>query len=247
MNKTALITGGTGGIGTAICRALADQGIDVAASYLAGIDDIDTWQKNQQADGYNFHCVAGDVADFDSAQQMVADATEALGKIDILVNGAGITRDAILRRMKFEQWDQVIRTNLDSVFNVSKAVLPAMSKLRWGRIINIASINGQKGQAGQTNYAAAKAGMHGFTMSLAQEVAKQNITVNTISPGYVATPMLDAMPTKVVNQLIADIPIGRLAQPDEIAWTIEFLINEKAAFITGADIAVNGGMYMSWF
>lgn len=245
MTKTALITGGTGGIGTAICRRLADNGYQVAASYLAGIDDIDAWQTQQQTAGYHFHCVAGDVADFDSAQTMVTQAERALGHIDVLVNGAGITRDALLRRMKVEQWQAVLRTNLDSVFNVSKAVLPLMSKRRWGRIINIASVNGQRGQAGQTNYAAAKAGMHGFTMSLAQEVARQGITVNTISPGYVNTAMLQTLSPKILATLIEAIPVGRLAEPEEIAWAVQFLADDQAGYITGANLAINGGMYMS--
>lgn len=244
MSKVVLVTGGTGAIGTAVCRALADCDLQVIASYLDGIDDVESWQQSQIEAGYDFKTVAGDVADFDSAQAMVKAASELFGSIDVLVNCAGITRDALLRRMKFEQWDAVMRTNLDSVFNVTKAVLPLMSKRRWGRIINISSINGQKGQAGQTNYAAAKAGMHGFSMSLAQEVARQGITVNTISPGYVATPMVEQMPQKVIDGLIADIPLGRLAQPEEIAWAVQFLVDDKAAFVTGANIAVNGGMHM---
>ena len=242
--RVALITGGTGGIGTAICRALADKGCKVVASWLEGVDNGPAWQAAQKADGYDFFIAEGDVSDFDKAAAMVASAVEQAGPIDILVNCAGITRDATLKKMKHEQWDAVIRSNLDSVFNVTKHVVDSMLERGFGRIVNIASVNGQKGQFGQCNYAAAKAGMHGFTMSLAQETARKGVTVNTVSPGYVATSMVMAIPEDIRNKLIAQIPVGRLGDPDEIAWAVSFLADEKSGFVTGMNLAINGGMHM---
>jgi acetoacetyl-CoA reductase len=242
--RVVLVTGGTGGIGTAICRAFADQGHRVVASWLKGVDDGPAWQAQQKNSDYNFFIAEGDVSDFDQAAAMVASAQAQAGGIDILVNCAGITRDSTLKKMNKDQWHSVISSNLDSVFNVTKHVLDGMLERNFGRIINIASINGQKGQFGQANYAAAKAGMHGFTMSLAQEVAKKGITVNTVSPGYVGTKMVMAVPEDIRNKIIAQIPVGRLATPEEIAHAITFLAAENSGFITGMNLAINGGQHM---
>ena len=242
--RVALVTGGTGGIGTEICKALADQGHKVVASWLAGIDDGEGWVAKMKAEGYEFEIAEGNVANFDAATAMVKEAESKVGPIDILVNCAGITRDSTLRKMQYEQWDAVIRSNLDSVFNVTKQVIGGMIERKFGRVINISSVNGQKGQFGQVNYSASKAGMHGFTMSLAQEVARKGVTVNTISPGYIATQMMNTLKEDVLNGIIAQIPVGRLGKPDEIAWVVGFLTDERSAFITGANIAINGGLHM---
>jgi len=242
--RVALVTGGTGGIGTEICKALANAGHQVAASWLAGVDDGEGWQAKQKADGFDFVIAEGNVADFAAATTMVKEAETKLGPIDILVNCAGITRDGLMHKMVEEQWNSVIHTNLDSVFNVTRAVITGMRTRKFGRIINISSVNGQKGQIGQTNYSAAKAGMHGFTMALAQESARKGITVNTISPGYVATNMVAAMGEKMIKAMVSQIPVGRLGKPEEIARVVTFLAAEESSFITGANIAINGGMYM---
>lgn len=242
--KVALVTGGVGEIGTAICRALADKGYKVAAGWLEGVDDGSAWQTTQKEAGYDFAIAAGDVSKFEDAEAMVKAVEAELGPIDILVNCAGITKDGTLRRMQPDQWNAVIDVNLSSVFNVTKQVIDGMTKRGFGRVINISSVNGQKGQMGQTNYAAAKAGMHGFTMSLAQEVASKGVTVNSVSPGYVATDMVMRVPEKAREKIIAQIPAGRLAKPEEIAWTVAFLSDEQSAYITGANLAVNGGLHM---
>lgn len=244
-DKVALVTGGTGGIGTAICKALAEKGCRVAASWLAGVDNGEAWQAARKAEGFDFTIVEGDVSQFEAAENMVNTVTQQLGPVDILVNCAGITRDAFLHKMDKAQWDAVLRSNLDSVFNMTRQVITPMRERGFGRIINISSINGQKGQIGQANYSASKAGVHGFTMALAQESARKGITVNTISPGYVATAMVTSIREDILKGLIEQIPAGRLGQPEEIAWVVSFLADEKSAFITGANIAVNGGMYMS--
>lgn len=243
-NRVTLVTGGTGGIGTEICKALANMGCQVAASWLAGVDDGEAWQQNMQAAGYNFTITEGNVADFKAAATMVKAAEEKLGPIEILVNCAGITKDSFLHKMSPEQWDNVIRTDLDSVFNVTRPVIIGMRDRGFGRIINISSVNGQKGQIGQTNYSAAKAGMHGFTMALAQESARKGITVNTISPGYIDTSMVAAMGEKIIKDMTAQIPVGRLGKPEEIARVVAFLAADESGFITGANIAINGGMHM---
>jgi len=243
-NRVALVTGGTGGIGTEICKALANMGCRVAASWLAGVDDGETWQQNMQAAGYNFAIPEGNVADFEATAKMVKAVEEKLGPIEILVNCAGMTKDGFLHKMSKEQWDIVIRTDLDSVFNVTRQVINGMRDRNFGRIINISSVNGQKGQIGQTNYSAAKAGMHGFTMALAQESARKGITVNTVSPGYIATNMVAAMGEKIIKDMITQIPVGRLGTPEEIARVVTFLAADEAGFITGANIAINGGMHM---
>jgi acetoacetyl-CoA reductase len=240
--RTALVTGGTGTIGTEICRQLAAAGQRVVATCLpAEADQAKDWQATQQADGHDITVVACDLSDFDSTAAAVSEA----GDIDVLVNVAGITRDAALRKMTPEQWHAVIRSNLDSVFNATRNVIEGMLERGFGRIISISSINGQKGQFGQTNYAASKAGIHGFTMSVAQEGARKGVTANTVSPGYIESPMVNAVPEDVRNAIIAQIPRARLGRPADIARVVVFLAAEDADFITGANIPVNGGHYMS--
>lgn len=242
--RVALVTGGTGGIGTEICKALANAGCKVAATWLKGVDDGEGWLAKRKAEGFDFMIAEGDVSKFDAAAALVKEVESKLGPVDILVNGAGITKDGFFHKMKWEQWEAVMRANLDSVFNVTRQVIEGMRERKFGRIINISSVNGQKGQAGQANYSAAKAGMHGFTMALAQEGASKGITVNTVSPGYVATSMIMAIKEEVRNEILKGIPVGRFAKPEEIAWVITFLADDQSGFITGANIAINGGMHM---
>jgi len=246
IHKVALVTGGTGGIGTAICQHLYVQGITVAAAYYGGgkHEKAQTWKAKQSELGYEFTTVYADVKDDQSCNSMVSDVLKKHGKIDILVNNAGITQDAQLKNMSTEQWLTVLRTNLDSVFNVTRAVINDMVQRNYGRIINISSINAQKGQFGQVNYSAAKAGIHGFTMALAQEVARKGITVNTISPGYIATDMVMAIPEEIREKIIAQIPVGRLGKPEEIARMVTYLAASESGFITGANFALNGGQHM---
>ncbi len=243
--RVALVTGGTGGIGTAICRELARQGHKVATNFR---DEGKTkaWQDAQRAAGFDFAIAHGDVSDHAGAEKMVREVESKLGPVDILINNAGITRDTTFHKMNALQWQEVINTNLNSVFNVTRPVIDGMRNRKWGRIVQISSINGQKGQYGQANYAAAKAGMHGFTISLAQENAKFGITVNTVSPGYVGTDMVMAVPEEVRAKIVAQIPVGRLGEPDEIAYAVGFFVGEQARWITGANLAINGGQYMGW-
>ena len=243
--RVALVTGGTGGIGTAICKKLADQGHKVATNYRSE-EKAKAWQAQMKADGYDFTLVKGDVTSPEDAAAMVKKVEETLGPVDILVNNAGITRDGTFHKMKADQWSDVINTNLNSVYNVTRPVIDGMRDRKWGRIIQISSINGLKGQYGQANYAAAKAGMHGFTISLARENAKLGITVNTVSPGYVATDMVMAVPEEVRAKIAADIPTGRLGKPEEIAYAVAFLVDEQAAWITGSNLDINGGHHMGW-
>ncbi len=244
-NRIALVTGGTGGIGTALCRKLAQMGHRVATNYR---DETraKAWQKEQKAAGFDFAIVPGDVSSAESSAAMVKAVEAALGPVDILINNAGITRDTTFHKMDALQWQEVINTNLNSCFNVTRAVIDGMRARKWGRIIQISSINGQKGQYGQANYAAAKAGMHGFTISLAQENAKLGITVNTVSPGYVGTDMVMAVPEEVRAKIVAQIPVGRLGAPEEIAYAVGFFVADEAAWITGANLSINGGHYMGW-
>ena len=244
-SRIALVTGGTGGIGTAICRKLASMGHKVATNYR-NEEKARAWQASLKAAGVDVTLVAGDVASPESAAEMVAGVEAALGQVDILVNNAGITRDGTFHKMTPLQWMEVINTNLNSCYNVTRPVIEGMRERKWGRILQISSINGQKGQYGQANYAASKAGMHGFTISLAQENAKFGITVNTISPGYVATEMVMAVPEEVRAKIAAQIPVGRLGSPDEIAYAVGFFIPDEAAWITGANLSINGGHYMGW-
>jgi len=244
-SRVALVTGGTGGIGTAICKKLADMGHKVATNYR-NEEKARAWQAQMKADGYDFALVKGDVTSPDEAQAMVKEVEQTLGPVEILVNNAGITRDGTFHKMSAAQWADVINTNLNSVFNVTRPVIEGMRDRKWGRVIQISSINGLKGQYGQANYAAAKAGMHGFTISLARENAKLGITVNTVSPGYVATDMVMAVPEEVRAKIAADIPTGRLGKPEEIAYAVAFLVDEQAAWITGSNLDINGGHHMGW-
>lgn len=246
MKKNALVTGGMGGIGTAICQQFIRNGVNVIASYNRGGDHkaAELWRKEQLEQGYNIAIHYVDVADFSSCENMVKEIEDKYQSIDILVNNAGITRDVQLHKMNKIQWEEVLRTNLDSIFNVTRHVINRMINRNYGRIINISSINGQKGQFGQTNYAAAKAGIHGFTKALAQEVARKGITVNTISPGYIATPMVTAVSEEIRAKIIAQIPVGRLGTPEEIALAVIFLAAEESSFITGANLMINGGQYL---
>ncbi|ODC04489.1 beta-ketoacyl-ACP reductase [Terasakiispira papahanaumokuakeensis] len=243
MSKVAWVTGGTGGIGTGICRALHDQGFQVVAGYSNESKARD-WQGQQKAEGYDFGISQANVSDFDSVRESYADIVERFGPVAVLVNNAGITRDGTLKRMGVDQWHDVLSTNLDSVFNTSKACLDGMLAEGYGRIINISSINGEKGQFGQTNYSAAKAGMYGFTKALAQEVARKGITVNSISPGYVATDMIMKIDEPIREQIREQIPVGRFGTPEDIARAVVFLAGEEASFITGSNLSINGGQFM---
>src|SRR5881394_4327602 len=243
--RIALVTGGMGGLGEAICMKLARMGIRVVVTYSPGNNKHADWLKDMASRDYHFHAVACDVADFDSCQKMVDQVQKEVGPIDILINNAGITRDMTFKKMTQVDWHSVISTNLDSVFNVTKPVVDGMVERGWGRVINVSSVNGQKGAFGQTNYSAAKAGMHGFTKALALEVAKKGVTVNTISPGYIGTKMVMAIPQEVLDsKIIPQIPTGRLGKPDEIAGLVAYLASDEAAFVTGANIAINGGQHM---
>jgi acetoacetyl-CoA reductase len=241
--RTALVTGGTGGIGTAICSRLARSGARVVATYRDKAK-ADRWQAERRAEGLAVEVVEVDVTSFDSCRAMVERVERELGPIDILVNNAGITRDTTFRKMSKEQWDGVITSNLDSLFNVTRNVVAGMLERGFGRIINISSINGSKGQFGQVNYSAAKAGIHGFTMALAQEVARKGVTVNTVSPGYIATEMVLSVPEEIRNKIIADIPIGRMGTPEEVAYAVEFLAAPEAGLCTGSNLSCNGGQHM---
>jgi acetoacetyl-CoA reductase len=243
--RTALVTGGTGGIGSAIIRYLAKQGHRVATNYRDP-DKAEAWRKMMAAEGIEVCIVQGDVSDPVASEAMVREVEEKCGPIEILVNNAGITRDSTFHKMDYQQWADVVNTNLNSCFNVTRPVIEGMRARKWGRIVQISSINGQKGQYGQANYAAAKAGMHGFTISLAQENAKFGITVNTVSPGYVATDMVMAVPEEVRNKIEAQIPVGRLGKPEEIAHAVAFLTGDETSWMTGANLAINGGQYMGW-
>ena len=245
MSRTALVTGGMGGLGEAICIKLAALDFKVVTTFSPGNTKVDDWLKGMHAVGFAFKAYACDVTDFESARACVAAVSSEVGPVDVLVNNAGITRDMTFKRMSKGDWDAVIHTNLDSVFNMSKQVLDGMSERKWGRIINVASVNGQKGAFGQTNYAAAKAGMHGFTKALALEVAKQGVTVNTISPGYIGTKMVTAIPQEILDsKILPQIPVNRLGKPEEIAGLVAYLASDEAAFVTGANISINGGQHM---
>ena len=239
----ALVTGATGGLGTATCQKLSDDGYIVVANYRSD-EKGKQWYEENKAAGYDFIMAKGDVTDFEDVQKMLTEVKTNVGPISILVNNAGITRDTPFWKMSLTQWNEVMSTNLDSVFNTTRGVIEDMIGAGFGRIINISSVNGQRGQFGQTNYSAAKAGMHGFTKSLAMEVAKKGITVNTISPGYIATDMVMAIREDVRNKIIEQVPMGRLGGTDEIAFLVSFLASEKAAFITGANYAINGGQHV---
>ena len=239
MARVAIVTGGTRGIGRAICVALKDAGFSVAANYGGNDEAARRFSEETGIAAYKWN-----VADYDACQQGCARVAEELGNVDVLVNNAGITRDGTLIRMSQEDWQAVIDTNLGSCFNMAKAVFPGMRENRFGRIVNIGSINGQAGQYGQVNYAAAKSGIHGFTKALAQEGARYNITVNAIAPGYIDTDMVAAVPDNVLEKIIAGIPVGRLGHADEIARGVAFLVSDDATFITGSTMSINGGQHM---
>lgn len=245
--KVALVTGGMGGIGTAICQELCTKGARVLASYnrKGNHQQALAWQQQQSEKGYEIGIGYVDVSNFKSCEKLIQEGEKQCGPVDILVNNAGITEDVQCHKMHPELWEKVINTNLNSVFYVTRNVINGMMKRGYGRIINISSINGQKGQRGQVNYAAAKAGMHGFTKALALEVARNGITVNTVSPGYIATDMVMAIPEEIRDKIVTQIPVGRLGEPTEIARVVSFLASEASGFITGTNIAVNGGHYMS--
>ncbi len=250
-NKVALITGGTGGIGSAICERLYRDGFTLVANYrdfdkaIKWREEAKKWRDDQLKMGIDVKIVEGDISDYASAQRMMKEIEEEIGVVQVLVNNAGITRDTPLHKMAPEQWFDVINTNLNSVFICSRLVIEGMIAKGWGRIVSISSVNGQKGQFGQTNYATAKAGMYGFSKSLALEVAKKGITVNTVSPGYIGTSMVMAIREDIRNKIIEQVPMARLGEPKEIAAAVGYLVSEDGNYITGSDISVNGGLYMS--
>jgi acetoacetyl-CoA reductase len=243
--RVAVITGGMGGLGDSISTKMHAAGYRVAVTHSPGNTKTKEWLSQHKASGREFSAYSVDVADFESCKECVARIAKEVGPVDILVNNAGITRDTTFKKMSKGDWDSVIRTNLDSVFNMTKQVMDGMVDRGWGRVINVSSVNGSKGAFGQTNYSAAKAGMHGFTKALALEVARKGVTVNTISPGYIGTKMVTAIPKEVLDaKILPQIPLGRLGAPEEIAGLIIYLCSDEAAFVTGANIAINGGQHM---
>jgi acetoacetyl-CoA reductase len=239
MSRVALVTGGTRGIGEAICLALKDAGFTVVATYAGNDEAANKFTADTGIAAHKF-----DVGNYDQCQSEVAKIESEVGPIEVLINNAGITRDGTMHKMTFEQWNQVIQTNLTSCFNMCHAVLDGMRERGFGRIVNIGSINGQAGQYGQVNYAAAKSGIHGFTKALAQEGAAKGITVNAIAPGYIATEMVRAVPENVLEKIVARIPVGRLGEASEIARGVVFLTADDAGFITGSTLSINGGQHM---
>ena len=245
MARVALVTGGMGGLGEAICIKLAALGYKVVTTHSPGNTKAHEWLQTMNNMGYGFKAFPCDVADFDSCKACVAEVTKEVGSVDVLVNNAGITRDMTFKKMTKADWDAVISTNLDSAFNMTKQVMDGMLERKWGRVINVSSVNGQKGAFGQTNYAAAKAGMHGFTKALALEVARNGVTVNTISPGYIGTKMVMAIPQEILDsKILPQIPVSRLGKPEEIAGLVAYLSSDEAAFVNGANISINGGQHM---
>ena len=244
--RVVLVTGGMGGLGESISTKMADAGYRVVVTYSPGNTKHGEWVAQMKQNGYDIVAVACDVSDYDSCARAVAEVQSKVGAVDVLVNNAGITRDTTFKKMDKVNWDAVLRTNLDSLFNMTKQVADGMVERNFGRIINVSSVNGSKGAFGQTNYSAAKAGMHGFTKALALEVARKNVTANTISPGYIGTKMVMAIPKDVLDsKIIPQIPMGRLGKPEEVAGLVAYLASEEAAFLTGANIAINGGQHMS--
>ena len=243
--RVAVVTGGIGGLGTEICKSLARAGRTVIAADL-GTRAERVAEFQREVEGLDIHFEAANVGDFEACAALVRKLEAEHGTIDILVNAAGITRDTTLRKMERTDWDAVLNINLDGVFNMCRHVVEGMLARGFGRIVNISSVNGQTGQFGQTNYSAAKAGMHGFTMALAREVARKGVTVNSVSPGYCETAMVMAVPEDVRTKIVESVPVGRLGKPSEIARTVEFLTADEAGFITGANIPVNGGLFMSF-
>jgi len=241
--RVAYVTGGMGGIGTAICQRLHKENFKVIAG-CGPTRDFKKWLDEQSAQGYSFYASVGNVGNWESTVEAFSKTKAEHGAIDVLVNNAGITRDRMFLKMTREDWDAVIDTNLNSMFNVTKQVVGDMVERGWGRIVNISSVNGEKGQAGQTNYSAAKAGMHGFTMALAQELANKGVTVNTVSPGYIGTDMVKAIRPDVLEKIVSTVPVKRLGEPSEIASIVAWLVGEEAGYSTGADFSVNGGLHM---
>jgi acetoacetyl-CoA reductase len=243
--RVVLVTGGMGGLGEAICTKMADAGYRVATTYSPGNKKVNDWLAAMKQKGHDIVAVPCDVSDDASCAKAAAEVEAKLGPIDVLVNNAGITRDMTFKKMDKPSWDAVLRTNLDSLFNMSKPIVDGMVERGWGRVINVSSVNGSKGAFGQTNYSAAKAGVHGFSKALALEVARKGVTVNTVSPGYIGTAMVTAIPKEVLDsKILPQIPMGRLGKPDEVAGLIIYLASDEAAFVTGANIAINGGQHM---
>jgi len=243
--RIAVVTGGMGGLGETISTKMADAGYRVVVTYSPSNTKYKSWLEEMKGRGYSFSAFPVDVVEYDSCAKQCSIIAAEIGPIDILVNNAGITRDMTFKKMTKKDWDAVMRTNLDSCFNMTKQVMDGMVDRNWGRVINVSSVNGQKGAFGQTNYSAAKAGIHGFTKALALEVAKKGVTVNTISPGYIGTKMVTAIPEEILNtKILPQIPVGRLGKPEEVAGLIIYLASDEAAFVTGANIAINGGQHM---
>jgi acetoacetyl-CoA reductase len=244
-SRLALVTGGIGGIGTRICRSLAGSGYRVVACDLPAPEDRLARFSADMA-GADVHFEAADVSRLDDCEKLVQRVHERYGPVSVLVNGAGITRDVSLRKMSSEQWHEVMRVNLDSVFNLCRLLADGMCERGFGRIVNISSIIGQTGAFGQSNYAAAKAGMHGFTMALARELASKGVTVNSVSPGYIDTAMTAAIPEELRKQMISAIPVGRIGTAEDVAHAIAFLCEEKSSYLTGINLPVNGGLFISF-
>jgi acetoacetyl-CoA reductase len=243
--RVAVVSGGMGGLGEAICLKLAALGYEVVTTYSPSNTHAEQWLRDMREKGYAFHAFHCDVSDFESCLACIKNVTDAVGPVDVLVNNAGVTRDMTFRKMDKVNWAAVMHTNLDSCFNMTKQVCDGMVDRGWGRIINISSVNAQKGAFGQTNYSAAKAGMHGFTKALSLELARKGVTVNTISPGYIGTKMVMAIPREVLDsKILPQIPMGRLGKPEEVAGLVAYLASDEAAFVTGANIAINGGQHM---
>jgi len=242
--RVALVTGAMGGLGTAICKALAADGFIVYANCLPEFPPMGEWLAKTKAEGFDFRAAEADVSDYDSCAAMVRKIEAEVGPVDVLVNNAGITRDGTFRKMGKADWDAVIATNLDSVFNVTQQILPGMAERGWGRVINISSVNGVKGQFGQANYSAAKAGIIGFTKAIAQEVAKKGVTVNAVAPGYIATDMVMAIKQEVRDAIVATVPAGRFGLPEEIGHLCRYLASDLAGYMTGATLNINGGLHM---
>jgi acetoacetyl-CoA reductase len=243
--RIAVVTGGMGGLGETISTKMADAGYRVVVTYSPSNTKYKSWLEDMKKRDYSFAAFPVDVVDYESCARQVGIIQAEVGPVDILVNNAGITRDMTFKKMTKADWDAVMRTNVDSCFNMTKQVMDGMVDRGWGRVINVSSVNGQKGAFGQTNYSAAKAGIHGFTKALALEVARKGVTVNTISPGYIGTKMVTAIPKEILDsKILPQIPIGRLGKPDEVAGLIIYLCSEEAAFVTGANISINGGQHM---
>ena len=239
MSRVALVTGGTRGIGAAVSKALKEAGYKVAANYAGNDDAANAFKSETGISVYKW-----DVSDFDACQKGIEQVTADLGPIEVLINNAGITRDATLHKMTAEKWQQVISTDLDSIFNMSRGVIESMREKGFGRIVNVSSINGQKGQFGQSNYAAAKAGMIGFTKSVALENASKGVTANVVAPGYIGTEMVRAVPEEILAKIVGQIPVGRLGETEEIAKAVLFLASDDGGFMTGSTLSINGGQHM---